>query len=113
MPSGARKRPGLVRRERIIRPSATDRGYDYHWQQARREFLRKNPLCTEHLRRGRLVVASVVDHVRPHRGNYERFWDDSNWQSLCKECHDKKTVACDGGLGHARTETTTHVGQIA
>ena len=34
---------------------------------------------------------TVVDHIRPHRGDPVLFWDEKNWQSLCKSCHDKKT----------------------
>ena len=30
-------------------------------------------------------------HIRPHRGDPVLFWDEKNWQSLCKPCHDKKT----------------------
>ncbi|WP_304879789.1 HNH endonuclease [uncultured Parasutterella sp.] len=28
------------------------------------------------------------------------FWDESNWQALCKRCHDRKTAAEDGGFGN-------------
>lgn len=31
----------------------------------------------------------VADHVRPHRGNPELFWDYNNLQCLCKQCHDR------------------------
>lgn len=32
----------------------------------------------------------VCDHVKPHRGNEELFWDENNLQTLCKSpCHDK------------------------
>nr|WP_292832122.1 HNH endonuclease signature motif containing protein [Mesorhizobium sp.] len=27
------------------------------------------------------------------------FWDRSNWQPLCKPCHDRKTATSDGGFG--------------
>jgi 5-methylcytosine-specific restriction protein A len=33
----------------------------------------------------------VVDHIVPHRGREQLFWDESNWQALCKACHDRKT----------------------
>ena len=35
-----------------------------------------------------MVPASVVDHIIPHRGDESLFWDQTNWQSLCKQCHD-------------------------
>jgi len=43
-------------------------------------------------RDGRTNPASVVDHIIPHRGVAALFWDQSNWQSLCKRCHDRKTA---------------------
>ncbi len=30
----------------------------------------------------------VADHIKPHRGNLDLFWDESNLQCLCKKCHD-------------------------
>ena len=44
-------------------------------------------------RRGLIVPATVVDHVRPHKGNPAVFWDSTNLQSLCVQCHDAKTKA--------------------
>ena len=70
------------------RESSTRRGYGNRWQKARATFLLQHPLCADHLKRGQTVVATVVDHVIPHRGDMQLFWDSSNWQSLCKHCHD-------------------------
>ena len=28
------------------------------------------------------------------------FWDSNNWQSMSKQCHDRKTATEDGGFGH-------------
>ena len=52
------------------------------------QFLADHPLCVYCEQRGRLTPANVVDHVRPHRGDMALFWDVSNWQPLCKKCHD-------------------------
>lgn len=30
----------------------------------------------------------ILDHVRPHRGEEKLFLDPTNWQALCKKCHD-------------------------
>ena len=70
------------------RQSSTQRGYGSRWQKAREAWLREHPLCVDHLARGQLVAATVVDHVRPHKGDLKLFWDRHNWQSLCKNCHD-------------------------
>lgn len=70
------------------RKSSSERGYGYKWQQAREGFLQNHPLCADHEKRGYVVEADVVDHIKPHRGDMKLFWDKSNWQSLCKQCHD-------------------------
>jgi 5-methylcytosine-specific restriction enzyme A len=33
-----------------------------------------------------------VDHITPHKGDRQMFWDRSNWQSLCHRCHSRKTA---------------------
>ncbi|WP_338080605.1 HNH endonuclease signature motif containing protein [Cohnella luojiensis] len=48
---------------------------------------------------GRVVAATVVDHIKPHKGNKILFWDKNNWQPLCKQHHDRKTAIEDGGFG--------------
>jgi 5-methylcytosine-specific restriction endonuclease McrA len=68
--------------------TTNDRGYTYAWQQARERFLRANPLCAYCRRDGRIDAATLVDHIVPHRGDPAKFWDETNWQSLCKACHD-------------------------
>jgi 5-methylcytosine-specific restriction protein A len=69
------------------------------WRILRKQFLRKYPLCVECKRQGVVTAAEVVDHIKPHEGDERLFWDDSNWQALCKCCHDKKTAKNDGRWG--------------
>ena len=71
------------------------RGYDSKWRKARERFLKCHPLCVQCQREGRLVKAPVVDHIKPHRGNPILFWDERNWQPLCKHHHDVKTMTED------------------
>ncbi|MDE5583124.1 MAG: HNH endonuclease [Ruminococcus sp.] len=73
------------------RPSASKRGYNSKWQKRRKIFLNKNPLCECCRKNGRFTMATVVDHIVSHKGNEKLFWDESNWQALCKPCHDRKT----------------------
>ena len=73
-----------------IRGSASARGYDARWREARALFLKQHPLCAFCQAEGKIVPATVVDHIIPHRGDQRLFWDQTNWESLCKECHDKK-----------------------
>ena len=82
------------------RGSATSRGYGARWRRARAVFLAAHPLCALCQRDGCVMPATVVDHVIPHQGNQALFWDESNWQALCKRCHDAKTAREDGGFGN-------------
>lgn len=75
------------------RVNATGRGYDSRWRSARSRFLKVNPLCVKCKEEGKFNKATVVDHIKPHRGDKNLFWDETNWQSLCKSCHDKKTIS--------------------
>jgi 5-methylcytosine-specific restriction enzyme A len=67
--------------------TSTQRGYGYRWQKARERHLSANPLCVYCQRQGIAKAASVVDHITPHQGDEQLFWDESNWQSLCSSCH--------------------------
>ena len=71
------------------------KGYNSRWNKARIRYLKLNPLCVYCQRNGRLIKATVVDHITPHRGDQELFWNQSNWQALCKSCHDRKTKTTD------------------
>lgn len=57
--------------------------------------MKLHPLCEKCREQGRFVKAEVVDHIVPHRGDEKLFWDKSNWQALCKRCHDSKTMTED------------------
>lgn len=54
--------------------------------------LLREPWCRQCAQEGRRVRATVVDHIRPHRGDWGLFTDPDNLQSLCKSCHDRKTA---------------------
>jgi hypothetical protein len=62
--------------------------YGAKWQRRRRLWLLNHPLCRYCEEQNRVTGATVVDHIIPHRGNATLFWDETNWQSLCKDCHD-------------------------
>lgn len=81
------------------RLTCRQRGYTGRWDKARKLFLKRNPLCVRCLAQSFTVPASVVDHIMPHRGDQKLFWDESNWQALCKLCHDRKTAVEDGAFG--------------
>lgn len=81
--------------------TTSERGYGWQWQKARAGFLRhpENVLCRSCVNRGATVVATVVDHIIPHRGDQALFWERSNWQPLCKRCHDVKTASEESEAG--------------
>ena len=74
-----------------LRGNAAARGYDTHWREARKLYLQRHPLCVKCLEDKKITPATIVDHIVPHRGDKTLFWDQENWQALCKNCHDKKT----------------------
>ena len=88
----ARERAGAYERDR---GSAAERGYDSKWRKARTAFLAEYPLCIMCEAQGRVAAASVVDHIKPHRGDHALFWARSNWQPLCKPHHDRDKQRVD------------------
>lgn len=54
--------------------------------------LMREPFCRVCAARGVRTTATVVDHIQPHRGDWLKFTDRGNLQSLCKRCHDRKTA---------------------
>jgi 5-methylcytosine-specific restriction enzyme A len=89
------------------RGTAEARGYTARWRKRRRIFLAEHPLCEECRRAGKVVAASVVDHVVPHRGDLTLFWDEANWQALCERHHNQKTATEDGGFGRGTAPPDT------
>jgi 5-methylcytosine-specific restriction enzyme A len=85
----------------VTRSSSCERGYNYRWRKARIAYLIAHPLCVECSAEGRVEQAVVVDHIIPHKGNRELFWNKNNWQSSCIRHHNIKTAKEDGGFGNA------------
>jgi 5-methylcytosine-specific restriction endonuclease McrA len=63
--------------------------YGYRWQVGSKRFLAAHPLCIMCQRQGRTTAATIVDHIVRHKGNVTLFWDEANWQPLCKQHHDR------------------------
>jgi len=83
------------------RKSSADRGYGYRWRKARAAFIQRNPLCRECEKEDRVTATAEVDHIIPVTGPDDpRFWDEGNWQPLCKPHHSRKTATENGGFGH-------------
>lgn len=60
-------------------------------QAAREGLFRRQPLCVECARAGRVRLATVRDHIIPIAEGGEDL--DSNTQGLCDDCHDAKSEA--------------------
>ena len=58
------------------------------------------PLCRECKKANVLTVATDVDHIIPHRGDWGLFLDYDNTQSLCHACHSRKTTKEGQGFGN-------------
>jgi 5-methylcytosine-specific restriction protein A len=86
---------------RTDKRSAAARGYDARWRKRRRQQLSEHPLCCFCQREGRVRLATVADHVTPHKGDPVLF--EGPLQSLCGPCHsgDKQRVE-NGGVPRRR-----------
>ncbi len=62
--------------------------YGPAWHKLRKWWLNGHPLCVIE---GCGEVATVCDHIVDHKGDYEKFMDIENLQSLCAYHHNKKT----------------------
>jgi 5-methylcytosine-specific restriction enzyme A len=56
------------------------------WERRRRFQLREHPWCAFCEQRGVATVATVADHVEPHKGDWNLFRFGA-LQSLCAPCH--------------------------
>jgi len=56
------------------------------WNKMRRAQLQKQHMCECPHCKGKGLIANVVDHVIPHRGNSRLFWDTKNLRSMNMKC---------------------------
>lgn len=74
------------------------------WKLIRINTLQRNGGLCEHCLKNNIITPAVdVDHIIPHRGNKELFFDLNNLQILCKECHSIKTISETLGVGFGLT----------
>jgi 5-methylcytosine-specific restriction endonuclease McrA len=57
------------------------------WKQRRRDQLAREPNCRRCAGLGKVVPATIANHVIPHRGNPKLFWH-GELESVCKPHHD-------------------------
>lgn len=68
---------------RLVFPSDLDKG-------AETKQLQRNRSAGNVPKLGRRTYATVVDHIKPHRGDWGLFTDENNLQSLCEHHHGRK-----------------------
>jgi 5-methylcytosine-specific restriction protein A len=97
IPAGEKYCPLHKKRHPEEERSAASRGYDAKWQRFRKWYLSQpeNMFCRSCLKEGIYRKATVVDHIKPFRGDEKLKYDLNNLQPLCKACHDKKTGEFD------------------
>lgn len=95
------KHKEIAKRQEKRTVSAYKHLYGWQWQKIRARYLKENPLCVICYTKKIITPATVVDHIDPHKGDVIKFWDEDNYQSLCKSCHDYKTAKFDGGFNNS------------
>lgn len=77
------------------RGTAASRGYGARWQACRLQHLKDNPLCV--MCKPKITAATLVDHIVPVTSAGDPlFYEPTNHQSLCRDCHSVKTRTIDG-----------------
>lgn len=68
------------------------------WKKLRLRHLAEHPLCAFCLKETRVTAATIVDHVKEHKGDLTLFHDPDNLQSLCPSHHssDKALIESRG-----------------
>ncbi|GAA4493254.1 HNH endonuclease signature motif containing protein [Pseudaeromonas paramecii] len=76
--------------KKVAKVSAEDRGYGWAWRKRRQRVLERDRyLCQVCLAKGRITVATEVDHiVNKAAGGTD---DEANLQAICRSCHAAKT----------------------
>lgn len=62
------------------------------WKRLRRAVLADEPLCRQCAQDGQTTLATVIDHIQPHRGDDTLAYDRANLQPLCARHHGTKTA---------------------
>lgn len=83
------------------RQQRSEEAQSWRWMYRTREWLDdlrptqllREPFCRECARRGIRTLATDVDHIEDHKGDWVVFTDRNNLQSLCHSCHSRKTMA--------------------
>lgn len=61
------------------------------WRKMRKEFLQLHPYCVQCG-----AKATIADHITPHHGSEDLFYNMNNLQAMCWSCHSAKTLKENG-----------------
>jgi 5-methylcytosine-specific restriction enzyme A len=75
------------------------------WRDRRAMQLALEPVCALHSKQGLVLLATVADHVEPHREDAARFWH-GRLQSLCASCHSREKQRQERGTGGGGSAST-------
>lgn len=83
------------RTQRTQGKSTSERGYGHDWQQLRARVMRRDQeMCVPCRKRGFMVRAHAVDHIKPKANGGTD--DMDNLQAICNTCHRVKTRSESG-----------------
>lgn len=82
------------------------------WKALRIETFRRDGFkCRMCLRIDGNTSRLVCDHIKPHKGDRELFFDPVNLQTLCKPCHDGAKQRIERGSGRLKYQPRTREGE--
>ena len=85
-----------------VRPVSRDEYHTWRWTKESKKFRDAHPYCAICWEKGKVVKSEVVDHIIPVAVCTD-FWDQSNWQTLCRRCNmikgnrDKRKIQKNNG----------------
>jgi 5-methylcytosine-specific restriction enzyme A len=94
-------KPKRAEGKKFVSKERTDRQamYNTKWIKYRLRFLHHNPQCYCCPNK-----SSVIDHIVPHKGRVDFFWDITNFIPMCETCHNIVTAKFDKHGSHLVVE---------
>lgn len=77
-----------------LRKRSDDKYHSGRWTKESKAYRAEHPLCAMCQERGDITPTEVVDHIIPSQV-CEDFWDQNNWQPLCRACNKLKGRTLD------------------
>lgn len=69
---------------------------EHRWRKLRAHQLRSEPTCRMCRARGHITLATICDHIEPHKGDLVKFWSGP-FMSLCAEHHSSDKQRIENG----------------